>query len=71
MISRIWHGWTIPGDANKYEVLLKEEIFAGIQNRHIRGFNGIQLLRREVREEVGPARTFRQKVTPRKGIKGK
>lgn len=52
MISRIWHGWTIPGNANKYEALLKEEIFVGIQNRHIRGFNGIQLLRREVGEEV-------------------
>ena len=52
MISRIWHGWTTPGNANKYEALLKEEIFVGIQNRHIRGFNGIQLLRREVGEEV-------------------
>jgi heme-degrading monooxygenase HmoA len=52
MISRIWHGWTAPGNADKYEALLKEEIFVGIQNRHIRGFNGIQLLRREVRGEV-------------------
>jgi heme-degrading monooxygenase HmoA len=32
--------------------LLKEEIFIGIQNRHIRGFRGIQLLRREVGDEV-------------------
>jgi heme-degrading monooxygenase HmoA len=52
MISRIWHGWTTPGNADKYEALLKEEIFAGIQDRHIRGFNGIQLLRREVGNEV-------------------
>jgi heme-degrading monooxygenase HmoA len=52
MISRIWHGWTTPGNADKYEALLKEEIFAGIQNRHIRGFKGIQLLRRTVGEEV-------------------
>jgi heme-degrading monooxygenase HmoA len=52
MISRIWHGWTIPGNADKYEALLKEEIFVGIQNRHIRGFKGIQLLRRKVGEEV-------------------
>jgi heme-degrading monooxygenase HmoA len=32
--------------------MLKEEIFVGIQNRHIRGFKGIQLLRGEVGEEV-------------------
>ncbi len=52
MISRVWHGWTTPGNADKYEALLKDEIFVGIQNRRIRGFKGIQLLRREVREEV-------------------
>ena len=52
MIGRIWHGWTTPGNADKYEALLKEEIFVGIQNRHIRGFRSIQLLRREVGEEV-------------------
>jgi antibiotic biosynthesis monooxygenase (ABM) superfamily enzyme len=52
MISRIWHGWTTPGNADKYEALLKEEIFVGIQNRLIRGFNGVQLLRREVGQEI-------------------
>ena len=52
MISRIWHGWTTRGNAKKYETLLKEEIFVGIQNRHIHGFKSIQLLRREVGHEV-------------------
>ena len=52
MIVRIWHGWTTPTNANKYEALLKEEIFAGIQQREIQGFKGIQLLRREVGDEV-------------------
>jgi antibiotic biosynthesis monooxygenase (ABM) superfamily enzyme len=52
MISRIWHGWTTPGNADAYEALLKEEIFVGIQNRHIRGFKGIQLLRRQAGDEV-------------------
>ena len=52
MISRIWHGWTIPGNADTYEQLLKEEIFVGIENRHIPGFKGIQLLRRDLQEEV-------------------
>jgi heme-degrading monooxygenase HmoA len=52
MISRIWHGWTTPGNADKYEALLKEEIFVGIENRRITGFKGIQLLRRAVDAEV-------------------
>ena len=52
MISRIWHGWTTHQNANKYESLLKEEIFVGIENRHIAGFKSIQLLRRELEEET-------------------
>nr|NIV37112.1 antibiotic biosynthesis monooxygenase [Anaerolineae bacterium] len=52
MISRIWHGWTLPGNADAYEALLRDEIFAGIQSRQIRGFKGIQLLRRKTGEEV-------------------
>lgn len=52
MIGRIWHGWTTPGNADKYEALLKEEIFVGILNQHIRGFKSIQLLRRDVGEEI-------------------
>jgi antibiotic biosynthesis monooxygenase (ABM) superfamily enzyme len=52
MINRIWHGWTTPGNADKYEALLKEEIFVGIQNQKFQGFKGIQLLRREIGQEV-------------------
>ena len=51
MISRIWHGWTSVDNANAYEALLKEEIFTGIEERQIRGYQGIQLLRRPL--EVG------------------
>ncbi|MCE5272302.1 antibiotic biosynthesis monooxygenase [bacterium] len=52
MISRIWHGWTTHSNADKYEVLLKEEIFVGINNRHIPGFREIHLLRRDLAEET-------------------
>ena len=52
MKVRIWHGWTSPDNANTYEALLKEEIFVGIENRHIPGFNSIQLLRRDVGAQV-------------------
>ncbi len=52
MISRIWHGWTTHQNADQYEALLNEEIFAGIENRNISGFKSIQLLRREVNDEI-------------------
>jgi antibiotic biosynthesis monooxygenase (ABM) superfamily enzyme len=52
MILRIWHGWTIAENADLYEALLRKEIFGGIQDRHIPGFEGIQLLRREAGDEV-------------------
>lgn len=52
MIGRIWHGWTTHDSANEYEALLREEIFVGIQDRHIAGFKGIKLYRRDVGEEV-------------------
>jgi heme-degrading monooxygenase HmoA len=52
MISRIWHGWTTFENADKYENLLKEEIFVGVKSRKIRGYRGIQLLRRELKDEV-------------------
>jgi len=50
MICRIWHGWTTVSNADAYEALLREEIFAGIAARQIAGFRGIDLLRRAVPE---------------------
>lgn len=52
MISRIWHGWTTPENADVYESLLKGEIFRGIQRRVIPGYRGINLLRRDQDGEV-------------------
>jgi heme-degrading monooxygenase HmoA len=52
MICRIWRGWTSPQNADAYESLLKAEIFTGIIERGITGFQGIDLLRRELEEEV-------------------
>jgi heme-degrading monooxygenase HmoA len=52
MISRIWHGWTTPENADTYENLLKEEIFPGIQDRGMSGYRSIQLFRRDVGDEV-------------------
>jgi heme-degrading monooxygenase HmoA len=52
MISRVWHGWTKPENADAYQSLLLSEIFENIQNRDIDGYRGIELYRREVGEEV-------------------
>lgn|SRR5574341_708426 len=52
MISRIWHGYTTPQNADTYEALLKEEIFVGIKNRNIQGFREIQLFRQNLGNEV-------------------
>ncbi len=52
MISRIWRGWTTHANADAYESLLKNEIFIGIQERQIHGYQGIQLLRRTHETEV-------------------
>jgi antibiotic biosynthesis monooxygenase (ABM) superfamily enzyme len=52
MISRIWHGYTTPENAEAYERLLREEIFTGIHGRHIAGFREIQLFRRDLGAEV-------------------
>jgi antibiotic biosynthesis monooxygenase (ABM) superfamily enzyme len=52
MISRVWHGWTTPANADAYEALLKSEIFTGIQDRQIAGYRGIHLFRRNIGDEV-------------------
>ena len=52
MISRVWHGWTTAANADAYESLLKSEIFIGIRNRQIAGYRGIDLLRRNLGDEV-------------------
>lgn len=48
MIGRIWHGWTKTENADKYEQLLKNEIFPGIAAKNVPGYKGIQLFRRPV-----------------------
>ncbi len=52
MISRIWHGWTSKENAEAYERLLRTEIFIGIADRSIKGYQGIHLLRRDVDDGV-------------------
>jgi heme-degrading monooxygenase HmoA len=46
VIGRIWHGWTTSRNADRYERLLREEIFSGIAEKEVSGYKGIQLFRR-------------------------
>jgi antibiotic biosynthesis monooxygenase (ABM) superfamily enzyme len=48
-IFRIWHGWTMPGNAAAYERLAQEEAIA---EKKIAGYRGIDLLRRRAGDEV-------------------
>ena len=52
MIARIWHGYTTKENADKYENLLREEIFVGIEKKNVNGYKGIRLLRRELEDET-------------------
>ena len=52
MITRIWHGWTTPENADTYQNLLHEEIVPGIHGRRIPGFHRIQVMRRALDAEV-------------------
>ena len=52
MISRIWHGWTTHENADKYEELLKSEIFPSIEKKNVKGYRKINLLKRVLEKEV-------------------
>lgn len=52
MILRIWHGYTTKPNADIYENLLRTEIFPEIESKKISGYRRIQLLRRELNDEV-------------------
>ena len=52
MVSRFWHGWTAPENADRYEALIRSAIFPGILNRGIEGLERLELHRRSLGEEV-------------------
>ena len=51
-IKRIWYGWTTPENADKYQNLLHNEVFPGIEAKNIPGYISIELLRRNHESEV-------------------
>jgi len=51
-IKRVWHGWTTPENAEKYQNLLHNEVFPGIEAKNITGYQSIELFRRDLDDEV-------------------
>lgn len=52
MIKRIWNGYTTRENADAYERLLDSFVFPGIEAKKIPGYRSIELMRREVGDEV-------------------
>ena len=52
MIARIWHGYTSLKNADIYENLLRKEIIPEIEAKNIPGYEGFQVLRRELETET-------------------
>lgn len=51
-VKRVWHGWTTQENADKYQNLLHDEVFPGIEAKNIPGYRSIELFRRDVGDEV-------------------
>jgi heme-degrading monooxygenase HmoA len=52
LICRLWRGWTTPENADAYERIVRGEVIPGIETRKIAGFRHIDLMRRELADEV-------------------
>ena len=52
MICRLWRGWTTHENSDAYERIVRGEVIPGIEARRIPGFRHIDLMRRELGDEV-------------------
>ncbi|WP_037498519.1 antibiotic biosynthesis monooxygenase [Sphingomonas jaspsi] len=52
MICRQWRGWTTAANADAYERIVRGEVIPGIEARAIPGFRHIDLMRRDLGDEV-------------------
>lgn len=52
MICRFWRGWATSENAAAYEELLRGTVIPGIERRNIAGFRHIDMMRRDLEEEV-------------------
>ena len=52
MICRLWRGWTTGQNAEAYERIVRGEVIPGIEARRIPGFRQIDLMKRDLGDEV-------------------
>lgn len=52
MICRLWRGWTTAANASAYERIVRGEVIPDIEALGIAGFLHIDLMKRELGEEV-------------------
>ena len=52
MICRLWRGWTTGENADAYQRIVHTEVIPAIEARNIPGFRHIDLMRRDLDDEV-------------------
>lgn len=52
MICRLWRGWTTAENADAYERIVRTSVIPEIEAREIPGFRHIDLMKRDLGEEV-------------------
>jgi len=52
MICRLWRGWTTPENAEAYQRIVHTEVIPGIEAREIPGFSHIDLMKRDLGDEI-------------------
>ncbi|GAA0904352.1 antibiotic biosynthesis monooxygenase family protein [Virgisporangium aurantiacum] len=52
MICRIWRGWATQENADEYESIVRGQVIPGIEAMRIPGFQHIDLMRRDLDDEV-------------------
>jgi antibiotic biosynthesis monooxygenase (ABM) superfamily enzyme len=52
MICRLWRGWTTLENAAGYEQIVRGKVIPAIEGRGIRGFRHIDLMKRDLGDEV-------------------
>jgi hypothetical protein len=52
MICRLWRGWTTRDNADAYERIVRNEVIPAIEERRIAGFRHIDVMKRELGEEI-------------------
>lgn len=51
-VCRLWRGWTTRENADAYERTVRGEVIPGIEARNIPGFHHIDLMRRDLGDEI-------------------